>query len=117
VGLDHPRQLFGPLAFWQISDVPFYTGEDYSICPFHRPIGLWVVYRSETQLGAQVGTEFLEVSTVKLLAIVHGDFVRHTEAAHNVLPEKLLYCRRSNAQQWLRFYPFGKYSTATTAWE
>jgi hypothetical protein len=43
VGPDHPRQLFGPLAFWQIGDVPFYTGEDYSICPFHRPIGLRVV--------------------------------------------------------------------------
>jgi hypothetical protein len=44
--------LFGPLAFWQIGDVLFYTGEDYSICPFHHPIGLRVVDRSETQLGA-----------------------------------------------------------------
>jgi hypothetical protein len=88
VGPDHPRQLFDPLAFWQIGDVPFYTGKDYSICPLHRPIGLQVVDRSETQLSAQVGTEVLEVGTVKLLAILHGDFVRHTEAAHDVLPEK-----------------------------
>jgi hypothetical protein len=108
VGPNHPRQLFGTLAFWQVGDVPFYTGEDYSICLFHRPIGLRVVDQSETQLGAQVGTEVLEVGTIKLLAIVHGDFMRHTEVAHDVPPEKLLYSRQSDAQQWLCFYPFGK---------
>jgi hypothetical protein len=79
--------------------------------PFARsttPIRLRVVDRSETQLGSQVRTEFLEFGAVKLLAVVHGDFVRHTEAAHDVLPEELLYCGRSNAQQWLRFNPFGE---------
>jgi hypothetical protein len=100
--------LFGLLALGQIGDVSFYTGEDYSICPFYHPIGLRVVDRSETQLGAQVRTEFLEVGAVKLLVVVHGDFVWHTEAAHDVLPKELLYCGRSNAQQWFCFYPFGE---------
>jgi hypothetical protein len=58
-----------------------------------------VVNRSETQLGPQVCTEFLEVGAIKLLAVIHGDFVRHAEAAYDVLPEELLYCGQSNAQQ------------------
>jgi hypothetical protein len=32
-----------------------------------------------------------------LLAIVHGDFVQNSEAAHDVLPKELLYRRRSDA--------------------
>jgi hypothetical protein len=67
-----------------------------------------MVDRSEAQLGPQVRTKFLEVGAIKLLAVIHGDFVRHTEAAYDVLPEELLYCGRSIAQQWLRFNPFGE---------
>jgi hypothetical protein len=32
-----------------------------------------------------------------LTAIVHGDFIRHSEAAYDVLPKELLYCGRSDA--------------------
>jgi hypothetical protein len=34
--------------------------------------------------------ELSESSTIKLLAIVHGNFFRHAEAAYDVLPEKFL---------------------------
>jgi hypothetical protein len=56
-----------------------------------------MVNRSETQLGAQISIEFFEISVVKLLAIVHGDFVWYTEAAYDVLPKEFLYFGRSDA--------------------
>jgi hypothetical protein len=46
-----------------------------------------MVNRSETQLGAQISTEFLDVSAVKLLAIVYGDFVWYIKATYDVLPK------------------------------
>jgi hypothetical protein len=94
---DHPRQLFGPFALWQVSDVPFDASENYLIVLFYRPVGLRVVDRSEALLGAQISTEVLEVGAVELFAIVHSDFVWHAEAAHHVLQEEFLYCCRSNA--------------------
>jgi hypothetical protein len=49
-----------------------------------------MVNQSETQLGAQISKEFFEISVVKLLAIIHGDFVWYTETTYDVLPKEFL---------------------------
>jgi hypothetical protein len=52
-----------------------------------------MIDRSKTQFGAQVSAELPEVGVVKLLAIVHRDFVRYSEVADDVLSKELLYHR------------------------
>jgi hypothetical protein len=56
-----------------------------------------MIDQSKKKLGAQLSAEFPEVDVVKLLAIVHNDFVWHSEAADVVLPKELLYHHRSDA--------------------
>jgi hypothetical protein len=73
-----------------------------------------VVNRSETQLGPQVCTEFLEVGAIKLLAVIHGDFVRHAEAAYDVLPEVCIVAEVMLNNGFASTH-LEKYSTATTA--
>jgi hypothetical protein len=80
-----------------------------------------MIDQSKTQFGAQVSAEFPEVGAIKLLAIVHYDSVWHSEAADDVLPKKLLYGRRSNAQQQFCLYPLGElfhchYCMSVVAW-
>jgi hypothetical protein len=43
---------------------------------------------------------------VKLCSIVNCDSLRHTEAANDILLEKLLDCGRSYRSQWFSFDPF-----------
>ena len=64
-----------------------------------------MVHSGETQLGAQLLTEFSECGTVKLFSIVYCDFFGYAEAAYNVLPEKFLQGGYYNITKRLGFDP------------
>ena len=60
--------------------------------------------------------ELSESSTIKLLAIVHGNFFRHAEAAYDVLPEKFCKVEAVMSCSALASIHFEKYSTTTAAY-
>ena len=52
--------------------------------------------------------EIFEHFAVKLSFVVHYEFPWYSEAAYDLLLEKLLDCLRGYCGQLFRFYPFGE---------
>jgi hypothetical protein len=87
---DDLRHFIHPFALRLFCGIFLDAREDDAVGPFNGSIGLWVVHRSEAQLGSQLRTELSESGEIELLAIVDGDLLRDAEAAYDILPEKLL---------------------------
>jgi hypothetical protein len=101
-------KLFCPLPLGKSNQRLCDSEQNYAICPFNQPIGLWMPDRSKMYVCSHLIIECPECFGVKLSAIVNSDKLRDSEAANDVLLDKLLDGCQSYCCQCLRFDPFRK---------